>query len=69
MSQTNLYFRYFPCQVREHCFGLLEEAMKSNIKQCAKVEEIDRLEESLCLDGTDRVYLGVRTCDIFSLFR
>jgi len=30
-------------KVREHCFGLLEEAMKSNIKQCAKVEETDRL--------------------------
>ncbi|XP_068695745.1 ATP-dependent DNA helicase Q5-like isoform X2 [Montipora foliosa] len=30
-------------KVREHCFGLLEEAMKSNIKQCAKVEETERL--------------------------
>lgn len=30
-------------QVREHCFSLLEEAMKTNINQCAKMEDCARL--------------------------
>lgn len=51
-------------KVREHCFGLLEEALKSNINQCAKTEETARLlfdMESTSIDIEHSIFTSSKT--------
>lgn len=51
-------------QVREHCFGLLDEAMKANINQCAKMDNSARLlfeMESTLVDIEHTIFKNSKT--------
>ncbi|XP_066020993.1 ATP-dependent DNA helicase Q5 isoform X2 [Pocillopora verrucosa] len=51
-------------QVREHCFGLLDEAMKANINQCTKMDNSARLlfeMESTLVDIEHTIFKNSKT--------
>ncbi|XP_078346489.1 ATP-dependent DNA helicase Q5-like isoform X2 [Oculina patagonica] len=63
-ASNYLHIPKLSIKVREHCFGLLEEAMKSNINQCAKMDDSARLlfdMESTLIDIEHSIFKNSKT--------